>query len=429
VNDGTHTYYGELGINSGTYDYAAAGYPNNAFSLPYATFIQSTGANLAVGTYSNHAISFLVNGQTTTADAMTIANTGNVSVAGNLAVGTTATVGNIKSTSGYFWANGAAYNGFNGDLVSNGLSASGIGRVFANAYPQSNVVQISSYTQGVVVTNTPVYSAGNLVSGNQTLALVSSANVNLLTSFATGIRTQNATTAYLGVTAVSANTVMNASDRVRALAGGMDLNLNGKNWGLMTSASQTTAQVVCNGQTLNIYNTGNIGAAIAISDAVTFTPVGGSLNAQYATAYNGAVSYASTGAGYTASNIQYARLYTGVVTGVTGNLTVNNAIALHTISGWVSANVSLVNNAYVILNEDTRSVIQTAGNINIANNAATTGFIKFAVFTVAQITAVTGSAGQMAAVSDGTGKNSGQMAYWDSTNARWSWVDTNLAVS
>jgi hypothetical protein len=320
-------------------------------------------------------------------------------------------------------------SGFSGNLVGNTLSASTTGRILANASPQANVVQVGSYTQGVVVTTTPSYTGANLVSGNQTLALVTSANVNLLTSFAAGTRTQNATTAYLGVTAVSANATMNASDRVRALAGGLDLNLNGKNWGFMTSASQTTAQLVCNGQTLNIYNTGNIGAAIAISDSVVITPVGGSINAQYATAYNGSIQYSTGGATYTASAIQYARLYTGVVTGVSGNLTVNNAIALHTISGWVSSNVSLVTNAYTVLNEDTRSSITTAGNINITNNAASTGFIKFAVFTVAQINAVVGSAGQMAAVSDGTAKNSGQLAYWDSTNVRWSWVDTNLAVS
>ena len=344
------------------------------------------------------------------------------------------TVGNIASTNGYFWANGTAYStsggsSFTGDLVNYALTASTAGRVMANAYPQQNVTQISTYTQGIAVTTPPVYSSGNLTSNNQTIVLVSSGNVNLLTSFAAGTRTQNGTFGYLGVTATSANTVMNTSDRVRALSGGMDLNLNGKAWGLLNSTSNTVSPVVVNGQTLNIYNTGSIGQAIAVSDAVTLTPVGGSINAQYVTGYNSSLGYAATGAGYTASNIQYARLYTGFVTGVSGNLTIANAIALHTSSGWTSSNVSLVTNAYVILNEDTRSTITTAGNINIVNNAATTGFIKFAVFTVAQITAVTGLAGQQAAVSNGTGKNNGAMAYWDATNTRWSWVSDDTAVT
>jgi hypothetical protein len=369
LNDDTHTYYGELGINSSTYDYAAAGYPDNAFSKPYATFLQSTGANLAIGTYGNYGVNFVVNGGTVAADAMTIANTGNVTVTGNLSVNTLATVGNIKSTNGYFWANGTAYStgsggtAFTGDLVGNTLTASGTGRILANAYPQSNVVQVSTYTQGVLVTTAPSYTGANLNSQNQTVSFVASGNVNLLTSFAAGTRTTLGSMAYLGLTATSSNTQVNVSDRVRAFAGGLDINLNGKNWGALTSASNTLLPIVVNGQTLNVYGTGQVGHAIGIADNVTLTPVNGSISAQYVSGYYSTLTYASTGGGYTASNIQNARLYTGVITGVTGNLTVNNAIGLHTTSGWVSANVSLVNNAYALLNEDTRTIIQTAGNI------------------------------------------------------------------
>ena len=345
------------------------------------------------------------------------------------------TVGNITSTNGFFWANGTLYSSgttgttFTGNLLGNTLTDSTNGRILANAYPQGNVVQVSTYTQGVTVTTAPSYTGANLNPSNSTIAFVSSANVNFLTSFAAGTRTSVGTNAYLGLTATSANTTMNSSDRVRALAGGLDINLNGKNWGLMNSTSATILPLVVNGQTMNIYGTGNVASATAIANAVTLTPVSGSINGQYITGYNTNLNYASTGGGYTASSIQYARLYSGTVGGVTGNLTVNNAIGLHTISGWVSANVSLVNNAYVVLNEDTRSTITTAGNINIANNATTTGFIKFAVFTVAQITAVTGVAGQQAAVSNGTGKNNGAMAYWDVTNTRWSWVSDDTAVT
>jgi hypothetical protein len=308
------------------------------------------------------------------------------------------------------------------------LTASGTGRILANASPQVNVQQISTYTQAVAVTTAPSYTGANLNSANQTVVAAFNGNVNFLTSFAAGTRTTIGTFGYLAVTATSANTVMNASDRIRPLVGGMDLNLNGKNWGLLSSASNTLTPIVVNGQTLNVYGTGTMGQAAGIGAAVTITPVGGSISAQYVTSNFPSISYSTAGATYTASNIQYARLYTGAVT-ATANLTIANVIALHTFSGWTSSNVSLVQNAYVILNEDTRSTITTAGNINIANNAASTGFIKFAVFTVAQITAVVGSTGQQAAVSDGTGKNNGAMCYWDATNTRWSWVSDDTAVT
>lgn len=252
--------------------------------------------------------------------------------------------------------------GFSGNLFGNTLSDSVNGRILANASPQQAVTQIGTYTQGVVVTTAPSYTGANLNSANQSVVAALNGNVNFLTSWASGTRTTIGTLAYLGVTATSANTVMNASDRIRPLVGGLDLNLNGKNWGLMTSASNTLTPILVNGQTLNVYNTGNIGQVGAIGAAITITPVAGSINAQYATSNFPSISYSTAGAGYTASNIQYARLYTGAITG-TANLTVANAIALHTFSNWATGNVSLVANVYTVLNEDTRSMIQTAGNI------------------------------------------------------------------
>lgn len=40
---------------------------------------------------------------------------------------------------------------------------------------------------------------------------------------------------------------------------------------------------------------------------------------------------------------------------------------------------------------------------------------------------ITGAIGQVIAVSDSAG-NAGRLAYWDGTNNRWSYVDTNGAV-
>ena len=624
VNDGSHTYYGELGINSGTYDYAAAGYPNNAFSLPYATFIQSTGANLAIGTYDNNGISFLVNGQTNTADAMTIANSGNVTVTGNLAVGALATVGNIKSTAGYFWSNGDPYSsspvgaaggdlsgtypnptlvtsgvgagtygsatlvpqivvdskgritsasnvaisasGFTGNLLGSTLLDSVNNRIIANAYPLNSVSTSTLPSNGSsYATYLPVYTSGNLIATNasgvnQTLGLGVNGNINLLTQWGVGNRTSSLLSSYMQVTATSANTAMNSSDRFRATASYTDLNLNGKTWGAMSTASTTGTQAIVNTAQLTIYGPGSIGAAAGASGTVIATAYQGSANVQYATGVQGIVQQASA-TGATVSSVQYGRLFGGFISGQTGNVTMVNAVGLHTFSGWVSANTSLVQNAYTVLNEDTRSVISTVGNINLTSNLTsgtgtlitsgnitqtqaagqpiaslvnlkTTGYIGPAknyydtgttanivvsgtntktfqqialnanatiyssalgfdtvydfsiqqdgtgnrtlswfqtggaytptgilnpapnsttyaraimsdtgywtvaysnasvpVLTVTQTNSFVGTAGSMVAVSNGTAKNSGQLAYWDVTNTRWSWVDTNLAVT
>jgi len=80
VNDGGHTSYGELGINNSNYSYSAAGFPNNTFSAPLATFIESYGGPLAIGTWDSQKISFIVNGSVNTADAMTINAAGTITI-------------------------------------------------------------------------------------------------------------------------------------------------------------------------------------------------------------------------------------------------------------------------------------------------------------------------------------------------------------
>ena len=85
------TIYADFGINSSNYSYAAAGFPNNSFSLPNATFIQS-GANsdLTIGTNGANAVHLLANGSTSTSDALTI-NANNTVTIANLAAGTSST--------------------------------------------------------------------------------------------------------------------------------------------------------------------------------------------------------------------------------------------------------------------------------------------------------------------------------------------------
>jgi len=101
VNDGGHTAYAELGINNSTYSYAAAGYPNNGFSTPLASFVESYGGPLVMGSWDNQKISFITNGAVNTTDAMTINTDG--SIAFNGQVGTAGQVLQSNATSAPTW--------------------------------------------------------------------------------------------------------------------------------------------------------------------------------------------------------------------------------------------------------------------------------------------------------------------------------------
>ena len=101
VNDGGHTAYGELGINNANYSYTAAGFPNNGFSTPLASFVESYGGPLVLGSWDNQKISFIVNGSVSTTDAMTINTNG--SVAFNGQVGTSGQVLQSNATSAPTW--------------------------------------------------------------------------------------------------------------------------------------------------------------------------------------------------------------------------------------------------------------------------------------------------------------------------------------
>jgi hypothetical protein len=101
VNDGGHTAYAELGINNSNYSYSAAGYPNNGFSTPLASFVESYGGPLVLGSWDNQKISFITYGAVNTTDAMTINTNG--SVAFNGQVGTAGQVLQSNATSAPSW--------------------------------------------------------------------------------------------------------------------------------------------------------------------------------------------------------------------------------------------------------------------------------------------------------------------------------------
>lgn len=65
-----------------------------------------------------------------------------------------------------------------------------------------------------------------------------------------------------------------------------------------------------------------------------------------------------------------------------------------------------------------------------ATTATVSGMMTLPVYTSSALTAITGSVGQIAVVSNsaGGGNPNGMLAFWDTTNSRWSYVHSNGAV-
>jgi hypothetical protein len=70
------------------------------------------------------------------------------------------------------------------------------------------------------------------------------------------------------------------------------------------------------------------------------------------------------------------------------------------------------------------------GNISVTGNVITSNFLQAQSYSAAALNAITGSIGQIAAVSDSAGGSNpnGMLAFWDTTNARWSYIHDNTAV-
>jgi hypothetical protein len=67
---------------------------------------------------------------------------------------------------------------------------------------------------------------------------------------------------------------------------------------------------------------------------------------------------------------------------------------------------------------------------NVTINNSVNGFMKLSSYTAANLTAVTGAVGYVAAVTNSAGGShpNGMIAFWDTTNSRWSYVHDNSAV-
>ena len=171
-----------------------------AGNLIATSYVQGDGSKLTnlpvqAGTYSNANVAAYLPGYNgsigSSGSVMNNINMGGtLTIAANIPSGTTSltssaittggtgTFGNVISTSGYFWANGAAYNGFTGNLLGSTLNDSTNLRVLVNASPYSAPNTSTGLTSNYV-NATPVYTSGVLQSPtlNTTVGAVVSSKI------------------------------------------------------------------------------------------------------------------------------------------------------------------------------------------------------------------------------------------------------------
>jgi hypothetical protein len=184
VNDGGHTAYAELGINNANYSYSAAGFPNNGFSTPLASFVESFGGPLVLGSWDSQKISFIVNGAVNTADAMTIETTGAVTIPTAAITGGAingATVGATTPAAGTFTTLIGGGGSANYEQITGGATGKAV--QFQSLGSDANVsLAIQSKNTGAI--DLAAGSSGvNISNGGTVTALTRTANGSAYTGF------------------------------------------------------------------------------------------------------------------------------------------------------------------------------------------------------------------------------------------------------
>ena len=157
------TAYGDLGFNSSTYNYASAGFPNNAFSGPNNMFLQSGSTDLAIGTFLSNAIHLIANGNVSITDAITV--TSNNRISQQLEIATKNAAYTITTSDLTILAN-AAPAPFTVTLPSASTSGSGRHYVVKKIDATANTVTIST-TSSQTIDGASTYAISTQYSGVQ----------------------------------------------------------------------------------------------------------------------------------------------------------------------------------------------------------------------------------------------------------------------
>lgn len=109
---------------------------------------------------------------------------------------------------------------------------------------------------------------------------------------------------------------------------------------------------------------------------------------------------------------------------VTANFFIGNGSQLTNIP-LVYGNANVANFMPIFTGNVSANTIVASGNIR-GNNIRSNHIIQFGNYTTANLTAITGSIGQVTTLSDST--PAGQLVYWNATGNVWAYVGTNIAI-
>ena len=437
-----------------------ANFAGNAFSVD--------GSNV-VGAVANATFA-LDAGNANIANLAYSVSAANVSGLGNIAtVNLDGNVSNLLTGNGTFVAiptsvANANYANFAGTVLTNAqpnitsvgnLSALTVtGTLTGNAITWSNLLTYTGNTAatdkilvqadlpGAVAVRNLGLRAGNVsnVSASNTSAGGLTFNGGIAASSDTG----NVFIARAGVTTITSGIASTANGA--AFSGNLTLNIgtafsNGANATSGVLFISGGAAVAANGNAI----IGNSGIGAGAATATNGNAFGG--NTTYLAANANAATTGNAFGGninITAGNARSdnGNSTSGTITISTANATANVTAGTATV-GSININTGTANGITAnvsgninIGNSGTANAVNIgAANtpINLGGNVSVTGtsrFMKLSVYTAAALNAITGVVGQIATVSDSAGGSNpnGMMAFWDTTNNRWSYVHDNGAV-
>jgi hypothetical protein len=335
--------------------------------------------------------------------ALTISEPGNYGNA-NVASYLNGSAGNIIPANNGAQNLGNASNGFKDVFLNNSIisfnsvpvTVSG-STLFVNG---DSVVVASSVDDSITVTGniTGNYFIGN---GSQLTGInanYSNANVaDYLPTYSGNISAQAITTT--GNVSVAANLQVGTGANMAFSMSGPDCRIisrtSGGNINLFTNVAGTvTQQVRILGNGSGLLSLSNVAADNYL--------IGNIINANIVSA---------TG------NIQSGNVSTAGLISATGNIQSGNV----STAGLISATGNVIAG-----NVSTAGLISATGNIT-GNNIITNGLFLASVYTAANLNLITGTVGSLAAVSNSPTVG-GRLAFWDTTNSRWSYVSDNTAV-
>ena len=297
------------------------------------------------------------------------------------------TAGNITTTNGVYWSNGAPYSTpFVGNLAGNPLYDSVNNRVNIQAYPLSTPTSnphAQYYYEWFVNNPNGIVYSGNVLQPpgitytstgtGQIYAQVTTSNIGLQSSYQTSTtRISTATAQYAQVWPITANN-MTSSDRLYVNGRITDVVLtNGIQWPA-TTPTYNSSYVLNDFSALSLNGSGTIGTVHGSKVTIATAPTsGGQANVTYAINYFAALAAnnnITSGAGFQ-SNVQNWYGFTGQNSAtVNAYNNIGTAALFYVPAGWVASGSPYVGSKYALLNQDATSPIQSNANIILASGS------------------------------------------------------------